>query len=596
MEGRSDPAPCMLSVGHSGVHKCDAGHVCQHKCQICQLRGDLPNQCHYPYQHQTPEHHQCERLHQCPKACAMCQEPCPIPFDFQEHDQHRCSSTVCWKDCMFSCGRKCVTEDHAHDSTTELVQILKGTETQSMKRHLCGSSHRCLVICDTPGVSKQEYKTQQKTWQTQSGEEFLYDHIEVNEIRGECENVIPPSQYSHGQSNKEHRCGGQHTCRERCQDCNTFCREAYEQIEIQSNENVIRRYKIGESSQPENCSVSCKRRGRGHYHLVECPGGENCYEKKLGTKAKHSNDVYYYGVDEASAKKYDQILCSAYWSRIRWPPPVTDVDRKLIDSYSFFCSEHAPRDKNNVIIKDSAKGFCTLGAWHSDSHAFECQNEHLTEDSYEGVDVCFVIDTTGSMASYIGQVKSTIMRIIQENEIKLKEIKKSGTFQFGIVDNRDHEPEGDYVCHRCEFTNHRAAIEYVKTLKADSGGDTAETVLDGLDAACNLKRREKSDHLLFHVLDSPPHGKTYSTSGDHWPDGCPYGKTAENVLSTMKKKKIGYNVLRCSSSLNMMISEFQKHIEVKTLKFSEISFENIITTRVHQQLIDTEMTLKKLHA
>ncbi|CAF4627812.1 unnamed protein product, partial [Rotaria sp. Silwood2] len=215
MEGRPDPTPCMFSAGHSGEHKCDAGHVCQHKCQICQLRGDLPNQCHYPYQHQTSEHHQCERLHQCPKTCAMCQEPCQIPFDFQGHDQHRCSSTVCWKDCMFSCGRKCVTEDHAHDSTTELVQIIKGTETLSMKRHLCGSSHRCLAICDTPGVCKQEYKTQQKTWQTQSGEEFLYDHIEVNEIRGECENVIPPSQYSHDQSNKEHHCGGQHTCRER---------------------------------------------------------------------------------------------------------------------------------------------------------------------------------------------------------------------------------------------------------------------------------------------------------------------------------------------------------------------------------------------
>ena len=431
-DGRRDATPCMFSASHSGEHKCDAGHVCQHKCQICQLRGDLPNQCHFSYQHEMPEHHQCERLHQCPKTCAMCQESCSIPFDFQGHNQHRCSSTVCWKDCMFSCGRKCVTKDHAHDLTTELIQIVKGTETQSMKRHLCGSSHRCLAICDTPGVCKQEYKTQQKTWRAQSGEEFLYDHIEVNEIRGECEIVLPPSQYSHNLSNKEHYCGGQHTCRERCPDCNAFCRQPYghtgyhqtlhrnkdqhvftstnplEEIEIQSNESVIRRYKIGESSQPENCSVSCKRRGRGHYHLVECPGGENCYENKLGAKAKHSNDVYYYGVDEASDKKYDQILCCAYWSQMKWSLPVNDVDRKWIDSCNFFCTGHAQRDPNNQIIKDSAKGFCTLGAWHSDRHAFECQNEHLTEENYEGVDVCFVIDTTRSMAKYIEKVKSTI--------------------------------------------------------------------------------------------------------------------------------------------------------------------------------------------
>lgn len=616
-DSQPNPIPCMFSAGHSGEHKCNAGHVCQDKCQICQHRGDVHNQCHFSYQHQTPEYHQCERVHQCPKTCAMCQEPCAIPFDLKGHDGHQCSSTVCWKDCMFSCGRKCFTEDHSHDTTTELVQIAKGTGTVSMKKHLCGSSHRCLATCDTLGICKQEYKTQQKTWQTQSGEEFLYDHIEVNDIRGECEKLIPASQYSHDQNDKGHHCNGQHTCPERCPDCNAFCRQPYghegyhqtlhrnkdqhvftstnplEQIEIQSNESIIRRYKIGESSQPENCSVSCKRRGRGHYHLVECRGGANCLEKKLGTNAKHSNDVYYYGVDEASTKKYDQVLCSTYWSEVKWLPPVGEVDRKLINSCNFFCGEHAKQDENNQIIRDSTKGFCTLGAWHSDPHAFECQDEHLTEDSYEGVDVCFVIDTTGSMASYIENVKSTITCIIQENETKLKGLKKSGTFQFGIVDYRDHPPEGDYVSHQCEFTDHQTAIKYVETLKADSGGDTPEAVLDGLEAACNLKWREKSDHLLFHVLDSPPHGKAYGTYTDRWPDGCPCGKTAENVLSTMQKKKIGYNVLLCSSSLNMMISEFQKYIDLKILKLDEISFEKIINTRIHQQLIDTEMTLKK---
>lgn len=198
------------------------------------------------------------------------------------------------------------------------------------------------------------------------------------------------------------------------------------------------------------------------------------------------------------------------------------------------------------------------------------------------------------MAKYIEKVKSTITSIIQENEIKLKAIKKSSTFQFGIVDYRDHPPEGAYVFHQCEFTDHRAAIEYVKTLDVGSGGDIPEAVLHGLDAACNLKWREKSDHLLFHILDSPPHGKTYSTCGDRWPDGCPCKKTEENVLSIMQRKKISYNVLPCSSSLNMMISEFQKYIEVKTLKFRKTCFEKIIYTRVHQQLIDTEMTLKKL--
>ncbi|CAF0938598.1 unnamed protein product [Rotaria sordida] len=619
-EGRHDPTSCMFSAGHSGEHKCDAGHVCQQLCQICQLRGDPPNPCHFSYDHRDPPHHQCERVHQCPKTCAICPEPCSISLDFQGHDQHRCSSTVCWKPCIFSCGKACVTIDHSHDSTTEQVQFVKEEQILSMKKHLCDQSHYCLGICDTPGICKQEYKTQQCTWRTESGEEFLYDHIEVNAIRVKCGILIPALHYSHNQSNENHCCNGQHTCEQRCPDCYAFCRQSYghdnfhhtlhrnkdqhvftstnpsEQIEIQpndSNDSIIRKYKIGESSQPENCSVSCKRRGRGHFHLVECPGGNQCYEIKLETKAKHSNEVYYYGPDQPSPKKYDQILCSAYWSLMKWSPPVNDADRKLIDSCNFFCSEHVQRDKGQ-IIKDSSKGFCTLGAWHPGLHAFECQNEHQTEESYEGVDVCFVIDTTGSMGSYIEQVKATITRVIKENEVKLREMRASGTFQFAIVDYRDHPPEGDYIFHQCDFTNHQAAVEYMKTLRADSGGDAPEAVLDALDAACGLKWRDKADHLLFHVLDSPPHGRTYSSGGDRWPGGCPCGKTAEGILSKMKKKKIGYNLLLCSSSLNMMINEFQRHIEVRTLKFGEaITFEKIITQRVHQQLVDTEITFKK---
>jgi hypothetical protein len=101
--------------------------------------------------------------------------------------------------------------------------------------------------------------------------------------------------------------------------------------------------------------------------------------------------------------------------------------------------------------------------------------------------------------------------------------------------------------------------------------------------------------LLFHILDAPPHGKIYHTEkNDKWLDGCPCGRTAEGVLSIMTKKNIKYHVLRCFNYLNMMIIEFKKYIDVKTLTFDDkITFEDIIAKQVYQQLVDTEMTLKK---
>ncbi|CAF1111994.1 unnamed protein product [Adineta steineri] len=123
-------------------------------------------------------------------------------------------------------------------------------------------------------------------------------------------------------------------------------------------------------------------------------------------------------------------------------------------------------------------------------------------------------------------------------------------------------------------------------LGTGSGDDPPEAVLDGLDAACTLTWREKADHLLFHILDAPPHGRIYYKNAyDAWPDGCPCGKVASGVLDKMKKKNIIYHVLRCSNHLNMMITEFKNYIDVKVLTFDDkITFENVITKQVCQQL------------
>jgi len=44
----------------------------------------------------------------------------------------------------------------------------------------------------------------------------------------------------------------------------------------------------------------------------------------------------------------------------------------------------------------------------------------------------------------------------------------------------------------------------------------------------------------------------------------------------------------------MMINAFKKYIDVKKLTFDDkITFEDIIAKQVYQQLVDTEMTLKK---
>ncbi|CAF2088563.1 unnamed protein product [Rotaria magnacalcarata] len=613
---------CMFKAGHNGEHKCDSGHICTKFCDICQFYDMPTSRCQFVYGHKEPERHQCEGTHQCPITC-ICSDPCATPLDLTQHKIHRCNKKDCWKPCMFPCGNLCATEDHNHDMTTESVTISIGCETRQMKKHLCDQSHYCQGICDAPGVCQQEYKTQQRKWKTESGEEFEYEHIEVQEVRGKCGVVIPAGKSSHDDITS-HQCDGhkQHTCQERCPDCGSFCRNLHghkgfhrtlhrnkdshvftstnptDTIEIRSSESQetdARKYKVGESAKPENCSVSCKRRGRSHFHLVECPGGVGCLGKVLGNRAKHSDAAYYYGPDQPSPKQFDEILCSTYWSQHKWLPPVdNEADLKLINLCNAYCKDHVIREKNVLTAQDGAKGFCTSDAWHIGNHVFQCQADHSTLEMYQGIDVCFVIDTTGSMDKYFEKVKQAIIRIVNDNQTFLAKIKSKCDFQFAIVDYRDHEPEGDYIYHKCDFTNHTAAMDYVMNLKSGSGGDLPEAVLDGLDAACALNWRKNADHLLFHILDAPPHGKIYTKRPDKWSNGCPCGKTAQNTLQAMKNKKIAYHILPCSNEINMMIGEFKKHIEVKTLAFNDkITFEGAIAKQVLEHLIDTEITLKK---
>ena len=49
------------------------------------------------------------------------------------------------------------------------------------------------------------------------------------------------------------------------------------------------KFESGESTSHDFCTTSCIRKGRSHFHFIECKGGEECMEKKNPEKAKHSD-------------------------------------------------------------------------------------------------------------------------------------------------------------------------------------------------------------------------------------------------------------------------------------------------------------------
>ncbi len=86
--------------------------------------------------------------------------------------------------------------------------------------------------------------------------------------------------------------------------------------------------------------------------------------------------------------------------------------------------------------------------------------------------------------------------------------------------------------------------------------------MDGLNRALHFKWRNKAAKYIFHVCESPPHGRMYNFSrNDKFPNGCPCNITIKMLAEIMNKKRICYKVMKLNDNkINQMIKVFKKEI------------------------------------
>lgn len=140
-------------------------------------------------------------------------------------------------------------------------------------------------------------------------------------------------------------------------------------------------------------------------------------------------------------------------------------------------------------------------------HSSAAGNDGNTVSKRDRVEVGFVLDTTGSMASLIDGAKKKIWSIantiVDENP--------DAEILMGLVGYRDI---GDvYVTKHFDLTNDIQSIyAELLTFKADGGGDTPESVNEALDVAVTKlgwsdsgQSNGKVRRIIFLVGDAPPH-------------------------------------------------------------------------------------------
>lgn len=148
------------------------------------------------------------------------------------------------------------------------------------------------------------------------------------------------------------------------------------------------------------------------------------------------------------------------------------------------------------------------------------------------VDIAFVIDATGSMSGLIADAQRRLVEMLRAfggvANVDLA---------VGVIEYRDHPgQESSFLTRAHPFTGDLQRVQRtINSLAAHGGGDAPEAVYDGLAAACTeLSWRANAERMAVLIGDAPPHGWP-GAHGDHWPRGCPCGKSLEDTTALLEE-------------------------------------------------------------
>jgi len=123
--------------------------------------------------------------------------------------------------------------------------------------------------------------------------------------------------------------------------------------------------------------------------------------------------------------------------------------------------------------------------------------------SQDPLDLAFIMDTTGSMSSYIETARRNIHRVVDELSQSQRQ-----SIRFALVEYRDHPPQDrTYVVRKHDFTSSVSTMKsWLDASKAAGGGDAPEAVADALYEATTLSWRKSAVKIAVLISDAPPHG------------------------------------------------------------------------------------------
>jgi hypothetical protein len=233
-------------------------------------------------------------------------------------------------------------------------------------------------------------------------------------------------------------------------------------------------------------------------------------------------------------------------------------------------TEHMVK-RNSVALNQHLKIFEIGEDTYVDSKNEEVKRKLMLQSE---IRVCFMVDCTGSINPYIGEIKNNIQTIIDT----AKENNVLHIF-FSFVGYRDftEDPNSSITTHEeydiFDFSKDKNEFEnFLKSVEPSGGGDTCEDVLGGLSEVIKLSWLPQDDsfktsNLLIHIADAPNHGILFRNpehsiddNFDDYPVTMSPSDIPElnNSLKFLADHNIHYYFFRVSDTTDVMIEKFNE--------------------------------------
>jgi Mg-chelatase subunit ChlD len=149
----------------------------------------------------------------------------------------------------------------------------------------------------------------------------------------------------------------------------------------------------------------------------------------------------------------------------------------------------------------------------------------------ETVDLCFMVDCTGSMASHIDAVMVQIHTIVS----KLKKTSADMEIKVSFLGYRDI-CDGSNQFTILDFTSDIDFFQvFVGSTVATGGGDGPENIGGALQKANQLSWTQGT-RVIIHIADAPAHGSQYTDWLDEYPNGV--GISLPDELKKLEEKQV----------------------------------------------------------